>query len=90
VQKLHVSVADLMAMTDEQIRQRFKDSDYVLKLKKDSVETKNEEEVKKALWKYLKCPECKAPIEKIEGYIFREVLYICNLNMIFRDEYFVI
>lgn len=79
-----------MAMTDEQIRQRFKDSDYVLKLKKDSVETKNEEEVKKALWKYLKCPECKAPIEKIEGYILRSSVYIYDVNRIFRDDSFLL
>ena len=56
-------------MTEAEIRARFKDSDFVLKLKKKTVENEDDTVLKKFLHKYLRCPKCKIPIEKIDGYV---------------------
>lgn len=54
-------------MTDDQIKARFKDANYVMKLRQKTqaevCATKNFE----ALKKYLRCPDCKNGIEKIDG-----------------------
>jgi hypothetical protein len=74
-------------MTEEEILKRFKNANAVLLLKKKTIESIEEENVKKALWKYVKCPKCRAPIEKFDGYfltfhvIIQKIYYLVNLKI---------
>lgn len=68
IKRLQLTVHDLINMTEEQIRERFKDSSFIMKLKNESKETIDMEKINDFMSKYLKCPKCKIPIEKIEGY----------------------
>ena len=65
VKRLNLTPAQLLNMTDEQIRERFKDSSFVMELKKKAVVVAAEKE--DIFKKYRNCPKCRAPIEKYVG-----------------------
>jgi hypothetical protein len=67
VERLQITAKDLMNMTEQEIRLKFKNSAYVLELKKKSAENENDETVTKFLAKCIRCPKCDIPIEKLEG-----------------------
>lgn len=55
-------------MTDNEIRERFKgNSAFLLTIKKKTADIQDVSKLNDILRKYVKCPKCKAPIEKIEG-----------------------
>jgi hypothetical protein len=62
---------DLLKMTEEELRARFKNYDQVALLKKkvEKVTRKWEEDdqEKKFMSKFVPCPKCRAPIDKVEG-----------------------
>lgn len=67
VKNLNLNAADLIKMTDAEIRARFKDSAYVLKLKDKTIQTVDLSANETFLRNFKACPDCKARIEKIEG-----------------------
>jgi len=63
-------MADLMLMTDEQIRERFGNNlNVVLCVKKEAVEADEKQKNNDFINKYVRCPKCRSPIDKYEGYI---------------------
>ena len=59
----------LLAMTDEEIKKYFKSAGAILSLKSKVQETTNLSELELLLKRYLRCPNCKAYIEKVDGYV---------------------
>lgn len=65
---VNLTSKQLLEMTDEQIKKIFNASSAtILNLKKQAMEGLDDEKLMALLKKYLKCPKCKALIEKIEG-----------------------
>lgn len=58
---------ELLALTDDQIKVRFKDASFVMKLKEKTLHTIEKENQDQFMKKYVKCPKCKAPIDKFDG-----------------------
>lgn len=65
---LQITVEDLMRMDEAEIRRRFRNHEFVLQLKKKSDDAQNSDSVKKLLKNFVRCPDCRIPIEKLEGY----------------------
>lgn len=76
VKKLNLNADELLKLTDEQIRARFKDAKFVLELKQKTAAAIGEDAVEKMLRKYVACPKCRAPIDKFEG--CNKVTCICG------------
>lgn len=57
-------------MPDEEIQIRFKDKDpiYIIELKQKIKKAAFRSTIDKFLKYHLKCPRCRAPVEKIEGF----------------------
>ena len=67
LKNLSLNLQQLLALTDDQILARFKDSAFVMKLKQTTLKTIQSEENDQFMKKYVKCPKCKAPIDKFDG-----------------------
>ena len=61
---LQIDMADLMKLTDEDIKLRLGDSNSVLALKK-KIKAKQDDSFMK---KFKTCPQCRAPIDRYSGY----------------------
>ena len=60
---------DLMKMTEEQIRERFKtNSISLIRVQKEAIKVSETTLVETFMKKYIKCPKCNSPIDKFEGY----------------------
>ena len=58
---------ELLELSDDQIRVRFKDASFLVKLKEKTMHTLEKEKEDQLMKKYVKCPKCKAPIDKFDG-----------------------
>jgi hypothetical protein len=68
LKNLKISMADLISMTDEQIRERFGNNlNVVLRVKKEAVDANETQKNSDYLQKYVRCPKCRSPIDKFEG-----------------------
>ena len=68
LKNLKISMADLISMTDEQIRERFGNNlNVVLRVKKEAVDANETQKNNDHLQKYVRCPKCRSPIDKFEG-----------------------
>lgn len=67
LKRLNLDAKTLLTMSDEDIKRYFKSAGAILNLKAQVHETNKLSELEMLLKKYLKCPQCKAYIEKIDG-----------------------
>lgn len=65
LQAHNIEEKDLMKMTEEEIRARFRDARSIIKIKKAAVENTHND----ALSRFPRCPKCKILIDKISGFI---------------------
>lgn len=84
VKKLNIDAAQLLAMNDQQIRERFHNVDFVVKLR-EKIEKEEKSALTEAkLSKYKMCPKCRAPIDKYEGYYLFYRLELLHAFIIFK------
>jgi hypothetical protein len=67
IEKYNLKTADLLKMTDDEIRKRFKNAGAILEMKIKTIITKTEQKSIDFMKKYIKCPKCSSPIDKFEG-----------------------
>ena len=70
VKSLNLTADQLLNLNDQQIREQFRNSDVVVKLKE---KIKNDITISKTedfLGKFKLCPKCRATVDKFEGYYF--------------------
>ena len=68
LKNLKITMADLISMTDEQIRERFGNNlNVILRVKKEAVDVDEKQKNTDYLQKFVRCPKCRSPIDKFEG-----------------------
>lgn len=68
LKNLKITMADLISMTDEQIRERFVNNlNVILRVKKEAVDVDEKQKNNDYLQKFVRCPKCRSPIDKFEG-----------------------
>ena len=65
---MKITAEQLLKMSDEEMRIRFKNFEQVRVIKKEVEKEKEKENLNGFMKKYKICPKCKAPIEKFVGY----------------------
>lgn len=73
VKNLNLTAEQLLNLSDQQIRERFKNFDIVIKLKEKTEKAVNVIKNEDLLGKYKLCPKCHATIDKFEGYYFKSL-----------------
>jgi E3 ubiquitin-protein ligase RNF14 len=77
IKRLNLSLKELVNLSDDQIRAQFKDATGIMKLREKSIKDMEKTNSDQFMKKYVKCPKCKAPIDKFEG--CNKVSCICGV-----------
>lgn len=64
----HIDPHAFLKLSDEEIKKRFKNHDFVISIRQKIEEKSDEDKTMAILKNYQKCPKCKILVDKYDGY----------------------